>query len=45
MQVRVDGGGWADWLMATTAVTGTYTGQEGHTYCFRVRARDVAGNV
>lgn len=46
VQVR-DGpaGAWADWLTETTTVTGTYVGGlYGHTYYFRSRARDRAGN-
>ena len=45
VQVR-DGyeGGWTGWLTGTTATSGTFTGIHGHTYFFRVRARDQAGN-
>ena len=35
---------WRDWLMGTTETHATYTAQRGHTYFFRVAARDVAGN-
>jgi hypothetical protein len=39
------GGGWKDWQITTTATSASFTGQDGHTYRFRVRARDNAGNV
>ena len=44
VQVR-DGyeGTWADWLVSTTAISDTFTGQHGHTYFFRARARDQSG--
>jgi hypothetical protein len=39
-------GVWTDWQTCTTATSATYSGaQQGHTYQFRVRARDRAGNV
>lgn len=46
VQVR-DGpdGAWTDWLVRTTATAGWYTGVGGHTYAFRSRARDYAGNM
>ena len=45
VQVR-DGytGQWESWLTATTQTSATYQGQRGHTYFFRARARDHAGN-
>jgi len=45
VQVR-DGyeGAWTDWLTGTTAISGAFTGTHGHTYFFRARARDQAGN-
>jgi uncharacterized repeat protein (TIGR01451 family) len=45
VQVR-DGaeGTWIDWLTGTTATSGIFTGTHGHTYFFRARARDLAGN-
>jgi len=45
IQVR-DGpsGPWTTWLSETPNVSGTYKGQYGHTYYFRSRARDRAGN-
>ena len=35
----------ADWQLATTAVSAPYTGANAHTYAFRSRARDLAGNL
>ena len=45
VQVR-DGweGQWTDWLTATTQYWHWFTGEDGHTYFFRLRARDLAGN-
>ena len=45
VQVR-DGyeGTWTDWITGTTATSGLFTGTHGHTYFFRVRARDLCGN-
>lgn len=37
-------GGWTTWINRTTAISGTY-GIPGHTYYFRSRARDAAGNL
>ncbi|MBC7328451.1 hypothetical protein H5T87_10125 [bacterium] len=39
-----DTGAWTDWQMATTATQAQFTGENGHTYYFRCRARDNAGN-
>ena len=46
VQVR-DGyeGEWTDWLTRTSAAGAIFDGQDGHTYFFRARARDVAGNT
>ncbi len=46
IQVR-DGanGAWTDWLTGTAATSATFDGQAGHTYAFRSRARDEAGNL
>ncbi len=46
LQVR-DGyeGAWTDWLTRTAAISATFRGEAGHTYFFRVRAYDGAGNV
>jgi uncharacterized repeat protein (TIGR01451 family) len=37
-------GQWTSWLTATTQMTHWFTGEDGHTYMFRLRARDLAGN-
>jgi spore germination protein YaaH/flagellar hook assembly protein FlgD len=44
VQVSRDGGAWVPWLTATRAGAGTYLGQSGHGYAFRVRAMDGVGN-
>jgi len=36
---------WQNWLAWTAQTQGTFEGQNGHTYQFRVRARDWAGNL
>ncbi len=38
-------GVWTDWLANTTSIAAIFTGQAGHTYYFRVRALDNAGNL
>lgn len=38
-------GAWNDWIPATSETSARYFGQNGHTYCFRMRARDSAGNL
>jgi hypothetical protein len=45
VQVREGSGPWTDWLIQTTLTSSNYSGQLGHTYSFRVRARDYAGNL
>jgi hypothetical protein len=37
-------GAFTNWLIGTTATSGTFAGSPGHTYCFRALARDRAGN-
>ncbi len=37
-------GAWTLWQVQTTETTGLFIGQVGHTYFFRVRARDAAGH-
>jgi hypothetical protein len=37
-------GQWTTWLTATTVYTQWFSGADGHTYYFRLRARDLAGN-
>jgi lysophospholipase L1-like esterase len=45
VQINVNNGGWTDWMMATTATSGTYSSQVyGTTVAFHVRGRDTAGN-
>jgi len=44
VQYQDNSGAWTDWQAATTATTGSFTGQDNHTYAFRARARDNAGN-
>ncbi len=39
------GGAWTDWLLDTTQTSATFSGIYGHTYYFRSRARDFAGNL
>ena len=38
-------GRWVSWRTGTTARSRAFTGAEGHTYYFRARARDAAGNL
>ena len=38
------GGDWTDLVTGTTDTNYRFLGQDGHTYYFRARARDVAGN-
>lgn len=46
VQVKIGGGAWTNWLVATPSTSATYTDlYYGQTLAFRVRARDVAGNV
>ena len=42
--VSEDGGDWQIWLDQTTATSGLYQGQAGHTYQFLALATDNAGN-
>jgi hypothetical protein len=44
VQQRVDGGAWTTIVASTTAKTLTVDRAGGHTYRFRIAARDVAGN-
>jgi len=37
-------GSWEDWLEKTPKTSETFVGRLGHTYIFRVRAMDTAGN-
>ncbi|MEW5985988.1 MAG: hypothetical protein AB1791_05090 [Chloroflexota bacterium] len=46
VQVKVgSSGAWTDWLLTTTATSGSYSGVGGSTYYFRSRARDNAYNL
>jgi spore germination protein YaaH/flagellar hook assembly protein FlgD len=45
VQASTDGGPWAAWLSATTAAAGVWYGMDSHSYAFRVRARDLKGNL
>ncbi len=46
VQVRDGSGGtWNTWQSAVTTTSAPYTGLAGHTYYFRSRARDNAGNL
>lgn len=42
--VSVDGGGFTEWLVGETAVSGIYPGEIGHIYQFMAVGRDKAGN-
>lgn len=46
IQIQDNGGAWQNWLSGVSASTlnGTYYGQLGHSYGFRSRAIDKAGN-
>ncbi len=46
VQLRDESAGvWNDWYTWAVGKSAYFTGVSGHTYCFRVRARDYAGNV
>lgn len=44
VQAREDMKEWVDWQQCTQATSAIYHGQPGHTYYFRSRAKDTAGN-
>lgn len=45
IQVSSDGSEqWTDWLVGYPYTTAIFNTQSGHTYCFRARAHDIAGN-
>lgn len=45
VQYQDNNGSWIDWQTNVTTTSATFTGVTGHTYGFRSRARDLAGNV
>lgn len=46
VQVRDESTGiWIDWYSWAVGRSAYFSGETGHTYCFRVRARDYAGNL
>jgi len=45
VQYRVDGGAWQPWLTATSLTQAAFVGAKPHSYGFRCRATDRAGNV
>ncbi|MBC7250951.1 MAG: hypothetical protein H5T62_11770, partial [Anaerolineae bacterium] len=45
VQFRDGFGSWQNWQTCTTATSAEFSGQSGHTYSFRSRATDNAGNV
>ena len=44
VQYRDGEGAWTDWHTGTTSNSASFTGDRGHTYAFRCRARDAVGN-
>ncbi|MBC7251939.1 MAG: fibronectin type III domain-containing protein [Anaerolineae bacterium] len=45
VQVRDGFGAWQNWQTCTAATSAEFSGQPGHMYSFRCRARDNSGNV
>ena len=46
VQVRDESTGiWTDWYSWAIGRSASFSGETGHTYCFRVRTRDYAGNL
>ena len=45
VQVSTDGGAWATWLTGSTHTSDVFLGTDGHTYAFRARGTDAAGNT
>lgn len=43
--MREDSKNWIDWKVGTTLTSANFTGVPGHTYFFRIRARDKANNL
>lgn len=45
VQYRAGAAAWVNWLSGTGQTSADFTGNNGETYSFRVRARDRAGNL
>lgn len=45
VQYREGGGPWVNWQEIVTDTSAVFTGQDGHTYEFRARGMDNAGNL
>ncbi len=45
VQMRDGDGAWQDWQINTANISATFSGTPGHTYHFRSRAHDQAGNT
>jgi len=45
VEYREELGPWTVWLNRTTATRAVFTGKDGSSYSFRVRAKDRAGNI
>ncbi len=45
VQYRIGSGQWMNLLVNTTRTSTTFTGNNGQTYQFRIRAEDIVGNV
>lgn len=45
LQVQIDDGEWTDWLYGEVSTSAMYPSESGHTYAFRVRARDKSLNI
>jgi len=45
VQYNDSGGAWTDWHIRTNSTKADFSGADGHTYSFRVRAQDRAGNL
>ncbi|MFC1976257.1 hypothetical protein ACFLXQ_07650 [Chloroflexota bacterium] len=45
VQYKKDSGNWLDWRIGITATQGTFIGEQGSSYRFKVQATDNVGNV
>lgn len=45
VQSQIDGGAWVNWQTGVTITSAAYVGVTGHTYAFRARGVDNAGNI